>query len=110
MEKQEFMTETIRKEMKKNKVTGLSVVLVDSDRTIWAEGFGYADLATKQSVAADTLFKVGSFSKVSTATAIMQLAEQGKLDIDQPLQTYISEFCMKSRFPEAEIPSRYVPS
>jgi len=44
---------------------------------------------------------VGSISKLFTATAAMQLAEQGKLDIDRPLQTYLPEFSIKTRFPDA---------
>ena len=93
--------------MKKNSVTGLSIALVDDQRIVWAEGFGYADQEKKIPATADTLYRVGSISKLFTDTAAMQLVEQGKLDIDQPLKKYIPNFSIKSRYPDtAEITPR----
>lgn len=90
-----------RKEMKKHDVTGLSIALVDDQKVVWAEGFGYADEANEVPAAPETIYRAGSVSKLFTATAAMQLAEQGKLELDQPLQSYLPEFSVKSRFPEA---------
>jgi CubicO group peptidase (beta-lactamase class C family) len=95
---QEYVTRLIQYEMKKNSVEGLSIALVDDQRIVWAEGFGYADEANKIPATADTLYRVGSISKLFTDTAAMQLVEQGKLDIDQPLKKYIPNFSIKSRF------------
>lgn len=97
----EYVSWLIRTEMKKNDVTGLSIALVDDQRVVWAEGFGFADEANKVAATPDTIYRVGSISKLFTATAAMQLAEQGKLDIDKPLTTYLPEFSIKSRFPDA---------
>jgi len=97
----EYLSWLIRKEMKRHDVTGLSIALVDDQKVIWAEGFGYADEANKVAATPETLYRVGSISKLFTATAAMQLVEQGKLDIDKPLQTYLPEFSVKSRFPDA---------
>jgi CubicO group peptidase (beta-lactamase class C family) len=97
----EYISRLIEKEMKKNDVTGLSIALVDDQRVLWAEGFGFADEANRIPATPETIYRAGSISKLFTATAIMQLAEQGKLDIDQPLQTYLSEFSIKSRFTDA---------
>ena len=97
----EYISWLVRKEMKKNDVTGLSVALVDDQRVVWAEGFGFADLANQRPATPETIYRVGSISKLFTATAAMQLVEQGKLDIDQPLQRYLPEFSARSRFPEA---------
>jgi len=94
----EYISRLIEREMKKNDVTGLSIALVDDQRVIWAEGFGFADDANNIPATPETIYRVGSISKLFTATAVMQLAEQGKLDIDQPLQTYLPEFSIKSRF------------
>lgn len=93
-----YVTRLIQYEMKKHNVTGLSVALVDDQKIAWAEGFGYADEAARIAATPDTVYRVGSISKLFTATAAMQLFEQGKLDIDKPLQTYLPEFSIKSRF------------
>ncbi len=94
----ESTSELIRKEMKKNNVTGLSIALVDDQRVAWAQGFGYADENRDIPAAPETIYRIGSITKLFTAAAVMRLAEQGKLDIDQPLQTYLPEFSMRSRF------------
>ncbi len=98
---QEYVSWLARKEMKKNDVTGLSIALVDDQRVIWAQGFGFADQANNVPATPETVYRAGSISKLFTATAAMQLVEQGKLDVDQPLQTYLPEFSVKSRFPNA---------
>jgi CubicO group peptidase (beta-lactamase class C family) len=97
----EYISRLIEKEIKKNDVTGLSIALVDDQRVIWAEGFGFADEANRIPATPETIYRAGSISKLFTATAVMQLAEQGKLDIDQPLQAYLPEFSIKSRFADA---------
>jgi CubicO group peptidase (beta-lactamase class C family) len=95
----EYITWLIKKEMKEHDVTGLSIALVDDQRVVWAEGFGFADKANKVQATPETIYRAGSISKLFTATSVMQLVEQGKLDIDKPLQTYLPEFSIKSRFP-----------
>jgi CubicO group peptidase (beta-lactamase class C family) len=97
----EYMSWLINKEMKKNDVTGLSIALVDDQKVVWSEGFGYANKVGNVPATPETVYRVGSISKLFTATAVMQLAEQGKMDIDKPLQTYIPEFSIKSRFTDA---------
>ncbi len=94
----EYMSWLIKKEMKKNDVTGLSIALVDDQKVVWSEGFGYADKAGNVPATPETVYRVGSISKLFTATAVMQLAEQGKIDINKPLQSYLPEFSIKSRF------------
>jgi CubicO group peptidase (beta-lactamase class C family) len=94
----EYISWLIRKEMKKHDVTGLSIALVDDQRVVWAAGFGYADRDGKVPAAPETVYRAGSISKLFTDSAVMQLAEQGKLDIDQPLQRYLPEFSIGSRF------------
>lgn len=92
----------LRKEMKKNHVTGLSIALVDDQRVVWAEGFGFADAAAKTPATADTLYRIGSISKIFTATEVMRLVEQGKVKLDQPLTRYVPEFAVHNRFPDAQ--------
>ncbi|HYH03535.1 MAG TPA: serine hydrolase domain-containing protein [Bacillota bacterium] len=92
------MNTIIEAQMKKYEVTGLSIALVDDQHVVWAQGFGKANLQPETDVTPDTLFRIGSISKLFTATAIMRLVEAGKINLDQPLQTYIPEFSIKSRF------------
>lgn len=88
----------IEREIKAAKIPAVSVALVDGGKTVWAQGFGYADKKRKIPATPDTVFRVASVSKLFTATLAMQLAEQGKLHIDRPVQTYIPEFSIINRF------------
>ncbi len=97
----EYITWLAKKEMKKNQVVGLSIAIVDDQRTVWAQGFGYADKKEKRPAAPETVYRIGSISKLFTVTATMQLAEEGKIDIDQPLKKYLPEFSIKTRFPDS---------
>lgn len=94
-----YATQLIQHGMEKASVPGLSIALVDDQRIVWAEGFGYADKERDIPATADTLYRVGSISKLFTATAAMQLAEQGRLDIDRPLTDTLPDFAIRSRFP-----------
>lgn len=96
-----YVAELIRHEMKQNEIAGISIALVDDQRVIWADGFGHADMQRELPATAETLYRVGSVSKLLTATAAMQLAETGKLDIDKPLAEVLSGFSIRSRFPDA---------
>ena len=98
---EEYVSALIRHEMKKRDVTGLSIALVDDQRVVWAEGFGYADKAGNVPASAETIYRAGSISKVFTATAAMQLAERGRLDIDRPLDDYLPGFSIRTRFADS---------
>jgi CubicO group peptidase (beta-lactamase class C family) len=91
----------IEEGMDDDDVTGLSIALVDDQRVVWAQGFGYEDKAAGIKATPETQYHLGSIAKVFTATAAMQLAEQGKLDLDQPLQCYLPQFSIRSRYGDA---------
>ena len=97
----EYVSALVRHEMKKGGVTGLSIALVDDQRVVWADGFGTADKAGNVPASPETVYRAGSISKLFTATAAMQLAEQGRLDIDRPLGDYLPGFSIRTRFPDA---------
>jgi CubicO group peptidase (beta-lactamase class C family) len=88
----------IRQNLKIHKITGASVSIVDGNEMFYSKGFGFADKANKKLVNSDTIFRIGSITKVFTASAIMQLAEQGKINIDKPVKDYLADFSVKSRF------------
>jgi CubicO group peptidase (beta-lactamase class C family) len=94
----EYISWLIDQEMNTNDVQGLSIALVDDQQVVWAEGFGLADVKGKIPADADTIYRVGSVSKLFTATAVMQLVEQGKMRLDDPLVKYVPDFTLRTRF------------
>ena len=83
-----------------NDVAGAVVVVVKDGALLLAKGYGYADVEHRLPVRPDsTLFRVASISKVFTATAVMQLVEAGRLDLDQDVNGYL-DFELPRRFPE----------
>src|SRR6185437_8668424 len=68
---------------------------VAKDRRIWTAGFGKADLEQEVPVTPQSLFRTASVAKWFTATAAMRLVEQGKLDLDAPVQRYCPQFPSK---------------
>ena len=77
-------------------VAGASVSVVADGRLLTARGFGYADMGRRIPVTEDTLFRVGSISKLFTWTAVMQLVEQGRIDLDRDIDGYL-DFRIRSR-------------
>lgn len=71
---------------------GVSIVVVDRDGECYAEGFGARDLETNAPATPDTLCAVGSITKPVTALAIMQLAEEGSLSMDDPVNAYVDHY------------------
>ncbi len=74
-------------------VAGLTVAVVKDGQLFFAKGYGLADVERRVPVDADkTLFRPGSVSKLFTWTAVMQLVEQGKLDLDADVNTFLTQF------------------
>jgi CubicO group peptidase (beta-lactamase class C family) len=71
---------------------GAAVALIQGGEVTWSGGFGVADGSTGQPVTGDTLFNVGSISKLPTAWATMMLAEQGVIDLDAPVSNYLARW------------------
>jgi serine beta-lactamase-like protein LACTB, mitochondrial len=84
---QELSAATLSKEG----LPGLSVAVATGDQ-IWSAGFGSADLEQNVAVDSHTLFRTASISKWLTATAAMRLVEEGKLDLDAPIQRYCPQY------------------
>lgn len=73
-------------------IPGLALAVAVNGRLVYAEGFGYADLEERVPAWPTTKFRIGSTSKPLTAVALMQLVEQGKVDLDAPVQKYVPSF------------------
>ena len=78
--------------MQKHEIPGASVAISKSSKIIYARGFGYSNLNNQQLVQPNSLFRIASLSKSITATAILQLAEQNKLRLDEPVLNYLSKY------------------
>jgi CubicO group peptidase (beta-lactamase class C family) len=74
------------------KIPGMSAVIVKDQKVLWAKGFGFADLENRIPATPDTLYSIASLTKTFAATLVMQLVEQGKLDLDEPLSKYSIDF------------------
>jgi serine beta-lactamase-like protein LACTB, mitochondrial len=85
-----------------NSVPGISGAVVQNGQPVWSEGFGVADLENYSLATSSTLYRLGSISKPITAVAVLRLWEQGKLDLDAPVQKYCPAFPPK----EAPITTR----
>jgi serine beta-lactamase-like protein LACTB len=92
----ERATEQLQAFMAARRIPGLSVAVGKGDRVVWAQAFGVADLETKAPLTTESVFPLGSTSKVFTSLALGQLVEAGKLDLDAPIQTYVPSFPLKS--------------
>lgn len=87
----------IVKQMRLGKIPGMAVAVVKDDQVVYKRGFGFADIRRNQPVTPQTLFELGSTSKAFTALGILYLAENGLLDIHDPVNKYIPWFKMKQR-------------
>lgn len=87
-----LLEEMITHEMRDKTIPALSIALVDSQRIVWARGFGWADSAKGVRATAETVYRVGSVSKLFTDIAVMQLVERGKLSLDTDVSRYVSTF------------------
>ena len=85
-----FLDGFVPLQLEQDDIAGVTISIVKDGKLLFAKGYGYADVEKKHPVVADaTLFRPGSISKLFTWTAVMQLAEQGKLDLDRDVNTYL---------------------
>ena len=93
-----FFDGLIPLQIQQNDIAGAVVIVVKDGNVLFARGYGYADADRKKPVSVDdTLFRPGSVSKLFTWTAVMQLVEQGKLDLDRDVNDYL-DFKIPSTF------------
>ncbi|MEW6548779.1 MAG: serine hydrolase domain-containing protein [Spirochaetota bacterium] len=87
-------TEAALEVLKSSGGSALTAAIADEDGLIWAGQFGLADKERNQAPDADTLFGVGSVSKMFAAVSAMILVDRGLVDLDAPLSRYIKDFAM----------------
>jgi len=97
----------LEKEIKENDVPGATLAVLYKDKTYTAAA-GILNIETKVEADQDSIFQIGSITKVLTATLIMQLADEGKLDLDKPIQTYLPEFTVEDKNAGKNITARHL--
>lgn len=95
----------VLEQMEKWNVPGVTVGIYDGDDVEFA-GFGITNIETGQPVAPETLFQIGSISKIFTATLAMTLVDDGLLDLDAPIATYVPELVLADRAARDAITAR----
>ena len=90
--KAEEHARAVAKEWLERGIPGLSVAVAVDGQIVYSEGFGYADLEQRVPAWPTTKFRIGSVSKPLTAVALVQLVEQGKIDLNAPIQKYVPSF------------------
>jgi serine beta-lactamase-like protein LACTB, mitochondrial len=76
-------------------IPGLALAVAVDGKLVYSEGFGYADLEQRVPAWPTTKFRIGSISKPLTAVGLMELVEAGRVDLDAPVQKYVSSFADK---------------
>lgn len=86
----------IRREVRHKELPSFAISLVDHDRTVWAKGFGFQDQEKRVPATPNTIYRVGSISKLFTDIAVMRQVEAGKLDLNEPVETYLPKFAVNN--------------
>jgi CubicO group peptidase (beta-lactamase class C family) len=95
-----FLDELFAKQMEEYHIAGAAVSVVKDGELFFAKGYGYADLENGVPVDPEqTIFRIGSIGKTFTWTAVMQLVEQGKLDLEADVNTYL-DFRIPDTYPQ----------
>jgi CubicO group peptidase (beta-lactamase class C family) len=85
-----FLDGIVPLQLERDDIAGATIAVVKDGKLLFAKGYGYSDYEKKKPVSAEeTLFRPGSVSKLFTWTAVMQLVEQGKLDLDRNVNDYL---------------------
>lgn len=99
-EVESFLSDFLVHRMKELHVPGLTFSMVKNGRPFLYKGYGFANI--EKEIPANpvtTIFRTGSISKLITATAVIQLVEQGKLNLDQDINTYLTDFKIRNDYP-----------
>jgi CubicO group peptidase (beta-lactamase class C family) len=100
-----YMDWYLTQRMRSHNVPGISVALVSDEKILWMKGYGYADAEREIPATPRSVYQIGSISKTVTAAAVMQQVERGALDLDAPIQTYLPDFSIQSRWGDVPRPT-----
>jgi CubicO group peptidase (beta-lactamase class C family) len=104
---QEQLDQSIPEQLKQNNVPALAIATFRNGKLLFKKGYGFADLGNKIPVDANSGFNIGSISKMFTAWGVMKLVESGKIDLDTPVENYISRWSIpQSEFNKKKVTVR----
>lgn len=89
------LEKTIEAEMAATKTPGAALAIVSGDRVIFAKGFGTTSIEAETKISPDTLFRMGSTTKMFTAATLVSLSEKGKMNLDAPIGNYLKNLAPK---------------
>jgi CubicO group peptidase (beta-lactamase class C family) len=88
----------VEQKMKASNIAGMAIALTDREKLLRVSTYGYADVAAKRPVMPETLFEIGSITKSFTSLAVLQLWEEGRLDLHEPVTRYLPWFQIQSEY------------
>jgi CubicO group peptidase (beta-lactamase class C family) len=95
----------IASQVEYQQLPGLSIAVLYGNDLIWSKAYGFADLQKKTPMTTESVFRIASITKTFTSTAIMQLRDQGKLRIDDPVVKYLPWFTYRNKYPDGPQPT-----
>ena len=104
------LRDAIEYEIKDKNLNAISIAIIKKDDFFWSEGFGFIDEEKKIKADENTIYRVGSVSKLFTDIAIMKKRESGDIDIDSPIQIYLPKFNPENKFNNEPITLRQLMS
>jgi CubicO group peptidase (beta-lactamase class C family) len=96
----------MREALKSWQVPGAALAVVQGERVVYLKGFGVADVRTRQPVTPDTVFAIGSCTKSFTSCVLAMLADEGKLDWDDPVRRHVPSFRLADPLADANVTLR----
>lgn len=104
-----FLDKSFARQLEDYQIPGATVSVVKDGEVLFAKGYGQADIEARRPVAADeTLFRIASITKLFTSTAVMQLVEEGRLDLDEDVNAYLDDFEIPDTYPDRPVTLRHL--
>lgn len=95
----EKIEKTIATFMGRAKFAGLGVGIIENNELVYSKGFGYANVEKQIPITPETVFRIASISKIITAVAVMQFWENGRFQLDDPVNEHLRSFQIQKRAP-----------
>jgi CubicO group peptidase (beta-lactamase class C family) len=104
-----FVDKVFTEQMERQRIPGAEFVFVKDGRIFFSKGYGFANLERQQPMVPEqTIFRIGSISKVFTATAVVQLADRGHLKLHADVNRYLKKLKVPATFPEPVTPAHLI--
>ncbi len=100
----DYLNARIPELMKEYDIPGVNIALVRGGMMVWSSAYGYADIGEGRPMTVETRCRVESISKSVTAWGVLKLAEEGKIDLDKPLASYLKSWS----FPSSDYPAEEI--